>query len=121
MSVCTDEQKPYTEAKRSDEVAHHSEVPTFRKEGSTELVDMAGIGTRIFTLPREISGCREHPREVSRGHSSYRERAVRATEVSLGSEGLNIGLCPNLMGSTVLGQPHLKQGRALRKSPFGHF
>ncbi|WP_162419619.1 hypothetical protein, partial [Cyclobacterium roseum] len=34
--------------------------------------------------------------EVSRGHNSYRERAVRATEVSLGSEGLNAGLRPNL-------------------------
>ncbi|WP_235941863.1 hypothetical protein [Cyclobacterium roseum] len=28
--------------------------------------------------------------EVSRSHSSYRERAVRATEVSLGSEGAGL-------------------------------
>lgn len=61
---------PYTEATRSDEVTQHTEVPAFRKEGSTKVVDRAGIGTRIFTLPREISRCLEHPREVSRGHSS---------------------------------------------------
>jgi len=67
---------------RSDEVAQHIEVPTFREEGSTKLVDMAGIVTRIFTLPREISRCREHLREVSRGHSSYEERAIRTMEVS---------------------------------------
>ncbi|WP_281257467.1 hypothetical protein [Mongoliibacter ruber] len=39
---------------RSDEVTHHTEVRTFRKGGSAEVVDMAEIGTRIFTLPREI-------------------------------------------------------------------
>src|SRR5690554_647769 len=89
-------QEPYTEAIRSDEVAHHTEVQTFRKVGSTEMVDMAGIDIRIFTLPREVSGCREHLREVSRRRSSCRKRAVRSTEVSLGSEGLNIGLRPNL-------------------------
>jgi len=52
--VCTDEQKPYTEAMRSDEVPHHAEVQAPRKGGSTEMVDMAGIDTRIFTLPREV-------------------------------------------------------------------
>ncbi|SEJ16773.1 hypothetical protein SAMN05192553_102730 [Cyclobacterium xiamenense] len=45
---------------RSDEVPHHAEVLAFRKEGSIEMVDMAGIGTSIFTLPREVAGCREH-------------------------------------------------------------
>lgn len=96
---------------RSDEVTQHTEVLTFRKEGSAKIVDMAGIGTRIFTLPREVSGCREHLREVSRGRSSCRKRAVRATEVSLGSEGLNIGLRPNLSAEgrfdkeQLLGQP----------------
>ncbi|WP_164675204.1 hypothetical protein [Anditalea andensis] len=88
---------------RSDEVTHHAEVQTFRKGGSTEVVDMAEIDTRIFTLPREVFGCREHLREVSRGHSSCRQRAVRATEVSLGSEGLNIGLRPNSIGSNFCG------------------
>ncbi len=27
------------------------------KEDSTEMVDVAAIGTRIFTLPREVSNC----------------------------------------------------------------
>jgi hypothetical protein len=67
---------------RSDEVTHAAEVPTSRKGGSTKIVDVAAIGTRIFTLPREISRCREHPREVSRGHSSYEERAIRTMEDS---------------------------------------
>ena len=43
-----------------------------RKKRSAEVVDMAGIDTRIFTLPREISGCREHLREVSRPVPSQR-------------------------------------------------
>ena len=30
------------------------------KEGCTEMVDVAAIGTRIFTLPREVFRCREH-------------------------------------------------------------
>ena len=30
------------------------------KEDSTEMVDVAGIDTRIFTLPRETSLCRVH-------------------------------------------------------------
>jgi hypothetical protein len=63
---------------RSDEVAQHTEVQTFRKKESTEIVDRTGIGIRVFILPREISGCREHLREVSRGHSNYEERAIRA-------------------------------------------
>ena len=29
------------------------------KEDSTEMVDVAAIGTRIFTLPREVSNYRE--------------------------------------------------------------
>ena len=29
------------------------------KEGCTEMVDVAAIGTRIFTLPREVSNYRE--------------------------------------------------------------
>src|SRR5690606_15282280 len=106
---CTDEQEPYTEATRSDEVPQHTEVQTFRKAGNAKVVDMAGIGTRIFILPREVSGCREHLREVSRRRSSIRKRAVRSTEVSLGSEGLNIGLRPNSMGSARLAQPYLKR------------
>jgi len=43
--------------------------------GSSEIVDVAGIDTRIVTLPREVSRCRVHQREVSRGHSSCRKRA----------------------------------------------
>jgi hypothetical protein len=97
---------------RSDEVPQHTEVQTFRKEGSAEIVDMAGIGTRIFTLPREISGCRVHQREVSRSHSSWWQRADTArirSEDSPANEGLNIGFRPNSMGSTVLVQPHFKR------------
>ena len=30
------------------------------KEASTEMVDVAGTDTRIFTLPREIFRCRVH-------------------------------------------------------------
>src|SRR5210317_1964238 len=30
------------------------------KEDSAEMVDVAAIGTRIFTLPREVFRCREH-------------------------------------------------------------
>jgi hypothetical protein len=91
------------------EYREHIKVSTFREEGSTKLVDMAGIVTRIFTLRWEISSCREHLREVSRGHSSYEERAIRTMEVSQISEGLNIGLRPNSIGSTVSVQPYLKQ------------
>jgi hypothetical protein len=29
------------------------------KEASTEIVDVAGIDTRMFTLPREVSNYRE--------------------------------------------------------------
>lgn len=36
--------------------------------------------------------------EVSRGHSSHWERAVRATEVSQGDEGLNVKFVPNAIG-----------------------
>ncbi|MEQ8472011.1 MAG: hypothetical protein RIC35_12545 [Marinoscillum sp.] len=43
---------------RPDEVAHHTEVQT--REGCAEIVDVAGLGTRIFILPREISPCRVH-------------------------------------------------------------
>ncbi|WP_205635932.1 hypothetical protein, partial [Algoriphagus antarcticus] len=50
---------------------------------------------RIFILPREVSRRLERPREVSRGHSSYRKRAVNTTEVSLDNEGLNIESRPN--------------------------
>ncbi|WP_184495248.1 hypothetical protein [Algoriphagus iocasae] len=53
--VCTEEHEPHTEAMRSDEVTHAAEVPTFRKGGSTKIVDVAAIGTRIFTLPRGLS------------------------------------------------------------------
>ncbi len=28
------------------------------RKDSTEIVDVAGIGTRIFILPREVSNCR---------------------------------------------------------------
>lgn len=35
---------------------------------STEIVDVAGIGKRIFALPREISEYINVIREVSRGH-----------------------------------------------------
>ena len=52
----TDEQEPHTEAMRPDKVAHHTEVQT--REGSAEIVDVAGLGTRIFTLPREVSDYR---------------------------------------------------------------
>ena len=67
---------------RSDEVTHAAEVPTFPMGGSTKIVDVAEIGTRIFVLPREISRRLERPREVSRSHSSYEERAIRTMEVS---------------------------------------
>ena len=91
----SNEQELDTEAMRSDEVTHAAEVPTSRKGGSTKIVDVAAIDTRILILPREISGRLERPREVSRGHSSYRERAVNTTEVSLDNEGLNIESHPN--------------------------
>jgi len=54
------------------------------------MVNAAAIGARIFILPREVSGCREHLREVSRGHSSYWKQALKYREVLQGSEGLNI-------------------------------
>ena len=41
---------------RPDKVAHHTEVQT--REGRAEIVDVAGLGTRIFTLPREVSDYR---------------------------------------------------------------
>ena len=80
---------------RSDEVTHAAEVPTSRKGRSTKIVDVAAIDTRIFILPREVSRRLERPREVSRGHSNYWERAVNTTEVSLDNEGLNIESRPN--------------------------
>lgn len=36
----------------------------------TEIVDVAEIHTRIFILPREVSRCGVHRREVSRSHST---------------------------------------------------
>ncbi|WP_339756835.1 hypothetical protein [Algoriphagus aquimarinus] len=54
------------------------------------MVDPVDIEGRNMLLPGEISGCREHLREVSRGHSNYRKRAVNTTEVSLDNEGLNV-------------------------------
>ena len=54
-----------------DEVAHDVEVPSLAR--GVEIVDVAGIDTRIFALPREVSRCREHRREVSRGHSTDQE------------------------------------------------
>ncbi|PZX46941.1 hypothetical protein LV85_04166, partial [Algoriphagus chordae] len=45
-------------------------------------VDPVDIEGRNMLLPGEISGCREHLREVSRSHSSYEERAIRTMEVS---------------------------------------
>ena len=61
--VCTDEQKLHTEAIRSDEVSHAAEVqslPFFilERKDSTEIVDVAVIGIRMFTLPREVSNYR---------------------------------------------------------------
>ena len=38
---------------RSDEVAHDTEVPSLKR--GVEIVDVAGIDTRIFILPREVS------------------------------------------------------------------
>ena len=38
-----------------DEVAHDTEVLYLAR--GIEIVDVAGIDTRIFTLPREISNC----------------------------------------------------------------
>ena len=56
------EQKLHTEAIRSDEVPHAAEVQSFpfilERKVSTEMVDVAAIGTRIFTLPREVSNHR---------------------------------------------------------------
>ena len=52
------EQKLHTEAIRSDEVPHAAEVQNLffflERKDSTEIVDVAAIGTRIFTLPREV-------------------------------------------------------------------
>ncbi|WP_146613774.1 hypothetical protein [Algoriphagus yeomjeoni] len=57
----------------------------------TEIVDVAGIHTRIFILPGEISGCREHLREVSRGHSSQQDLSfVNTKEFSRVDKGPNV-------------------------------
>ena len=45
--------KLHTEAIRLDEVAHDTEVSSLGR--GVEIVDVAGIDTRIFTLPREVS------------------------------------------------------------------
>ena len=82
---------PHTEAMRWDEVPHDTEVQSLSDQVTiTKIVDVAAIGIRIFILPREVSGCLECLREVSRSHSSYRKRAVNIIEVSLVNEGLNI-------------------------------
>ena len=51
-------EKLHTEAIRSDEVP---QLPKSNpsKEDCTEMVDVEGIDTRIFTLPREVSNYRE--------------------------------------------------------------
>jgi len=48
----SNEQKLHTEAIRSDEVPHDTEVLYLVR--GVEIVDVAAIDTRIFILPREI-------------------------------------------------------------------
>ena len=52
-----------------EKVAHDTEVPSLAI--GVEIVDVAGIDTRIFILPREVSTTTGWlSREVSRSHSS---------------------------------------------------
>ena len=59
---------------RPDKVAHHTEVQT--REGSAEIVDVAGLGTRIFTLPREVSDYRVFSEKSAEGIVPNKKRAV---------------------------------------------
>jgi len=72
----------------------------------TEIVDMAGLGTRIFTLPREIFRCRVHWKksaEVIVTVETSRDCEYHTPLVSQSSEGPNIELCPNSAGNTPTG------------------
>ena len=53
-------------------------------------VDAAAIGRRLFILPGEVFLFIKTKEEVSRGHSSCRYEPCDNTEVSQGSEGLNV-------------------------------
>ncbi|MEM8940318.1 MAG: hypothetical protein AAGC64_13340 [Bacteroidota bacterium] len=54
---------------RPEEVAHHTEVQSAERRGA-EIVDRAGLDTRIFALPREVRMPRVGDGEVSRSHTS---------------------------------------------------
>ena len=90
-----------TEAMRSDEVPHHTEVQAFRKEGSTEMVDMAedkaGALGRVCGETQGYSSYRGRSLGVGNTQEKSAEvivvagkRAVRSAEVSLGNEGPNV-------------------------------
>ena len=72
--------------------AHHNEALQVRK---FKYVDTAAIDRRISALPGEVSVLRVSMREVSRGHSSWKQRAVTEgikAEASRSNEGLNVKL-----------------------------
>ena len=58
--TCTDEQKPDMRLYRLDEVAQHTEVQNVFE---ADTVDPAGIGRRVFVLPREILTQRKQRRK----------------------------------------------------------
>ncbi|MAE86534.1 MAG: hypothetical protein CMB80_27615 [Flammeovirgaceae bacterium] len=59
---------------RPDEVTHHTEVQT--REGSAEIVDVAGLGTRVFILPREVSDYRVFSEKSAEVIVPNKKRAV---------------------------------------------
>lgn len=73
------------------------------KEDSTEMVDVAGIDTGIFTLPREVSLCRVHREKSAEAIVPDSYEPLKSKEVSQVREGPNIELRPDLDGNPALG------------------
>jgi hypothetical protein len=94
---------------RSDEVAHDAEVQTLLKRTVpfpvAEIVDVAEIGTRVFTLPREVFWYltyQEKSAEVIVVGETSRDCEYHTPEDSQNSEGPNIELRPNSGQNVVL-------------------
>jgi len=84
--VGTDEQEPDMRHDKTDEIAQLIDVPIPLNRESVCHVDPAAIDRRNMLLPGEIPG----NREVSRGHSNFRKRAVKELRRShKRDEGLN--------------------------------
>lgn len=85
------------EAMRPDEVTHHTEVQNLVRGQCRNSRCSRDRHKGIYLTKGDLPISRIS-REVSRGHSSHWERAVRATEVSQGDEGLNVKFVPNAIG-----------------------